>query len=112
MHFSFAAAAGLLASLLSIGSARADWAYTKWGMTPEQVAVASGGKVELIPKAKRTRIAEANLETGAQGTFTDGPLRLRVSFGFDTHSGGLTLVIYGVIDADQNDLLKAWMTKT
>lgn len=26
---------------------RADWQYTKWGMTLEQVIAASGGKVKL-----------------------------------------------------------------
>jgi hypothetical protein len=30
-------------------TARAEWQYTRWGMTPEQVVAASGGKAELLP---------------------------------------------------------------
>jgi hypothetical protein len=33
--------------------ARADWEYTQWGMTPEQVASASGGAVKTSPAADR-----------------------------------------------------------
>jgi len=31
-------------------SAQADWQFTKWGMTPEQVIAASGNKYEIDPE--------------------------------------------------------------
>jgi hypothetical protein len=34
-----------IAGTLSAGPAFADWQYTRWGMTPQQVLNASGGKV-------------------------------------------------------------------
>ena len=37
----------ITASFCTYGSpTRADWQYTKWGMTPEQVVAASGGKAK------------------------------------------------------------------
>ena len=91
--------------------AKADWEYTKWGMTPEQVASASKGAVKIIPQAQRKRIDEAKMESGAEGTFTDGELRLHVVFSFDTSGAGLVVVGYNVLDAAQNDLLKDWLTR-
>jgi hypothetical protein len=91
--------------------AMADWEYSEWGMTPEQVASASKGAVKIIPQAQRKRIEEAKMESGAEGTFTDGELRLHVAFSFDTGGTGLVAVGYNVLDAAQNDLLKDWLTR-
>lgn len=98
--------------LCSAPPAVADWQYTKWGMTPEQVASASNGAVKVIPKAQRKRIEEARMENGAEGTFTEGALKLHVAFSFDTGGAGLNAVGYDVVDAAQNDLLKAWLVRT
>ena len=89
--------------------ARADWAYTKWGMTPEEVVKASGGGVQLVPPAQRREAA--GRELGAEGDFTDGAIRLHVGFGFDVKTQGLTCVFYNVMDAAQNAMLKAQLTK-
>jgi hypothetical protein len=37
-------------ALLWATPVHADWQYTKWGMTPEQVIEASGGRVSKIPE--------------------------------------------------------------
>lgn len=100
--------------LLGAGSAvpaMADWEYTKWGMTPEQVAAASHGAVTVLPPNLRRRIEEAKMESGAEGTFTDGELRLHVAFGFDTGSAGLVAVGYNVLNPVQNDLLQDWLVR-
>jgi hypothetical protein len=110
VHMRYWIAVALL--LGSAQSAMADWQYTKWGMTPEQVASASHGAVKVIPKAQRKRVEEAKMENGAEGTFTDGELRLHVAFSFDTDGAGLNAVGYDVMDAAQNDLLKAWLVRT
>ena len=112
MQIVFAAVLVGIFGVLPDTAARADWLYTKWGMTPEQVAAASHSAVHVIPNADRRRITEINLEYGAEGLFTDASLELRVSFGFDTQRGGLRLIVYGVVNEAQNEHLKAWMIKT
>jgi hypothetical protein len=86
--------------------ALANWEYTKWGMTPAQVVAASHGAVHLIPPERRLGPTGPDIETRAEGSFTDGKLRLNVSFGFAGHGGGLVLVSYLVQDAAQNTLLR------
>lgn len=100
--------AGVLA-IFCASPARAEWAYTKWGMTPEQVAAASTGEATLMKK--RERIEEAKLETAVQGTHTDGAVQLRTAFQFDTTRGGLRCVLYAPQNAGQDELLKHALTK-
>ena len=111
MRHAIAASLGALVCLLPLNAARADWEYAKWGMTPEQVAAASRGAVKVIAPAQRKRLAEIKLENAAEGTYAEGTLTLRVHFSFDTDSGGLAMVGYGVLNAAQNGLLKAWLIK-
>jgi hypothetical protein len=94
----------LLATLIA-PAARADWQYTRWGMTPEQVVAASGGKVSLLPEKERPRIPP--LITAAKGEFTDGQMRLRTVFTFNSESMGLQCVSYGVRVHDDDDAFKA-----
>jgi hypothetical protein len=91
--------------------AHADWEYTKWGMTPEQVAAASKGEVKVLPPDKRRKVEEAHMESGAEGTHAAGPLKVKVGFSFDTQTGGLICVSYGVDRGAENDALKDWMVK-
>lgn len=83
-----------LAALLIAPMAHADWQYTKWGMTPEQVVAASGGRAKLLPAKQRPRIPP--LETAASGEFQDGALELRTTFSFNIDGGGLACVFYGL----------------
>lgn len=103
----------LTASLLGLacGSARADWEYAKWGMTAEQVAKASGGAVVVLPAAEQVKSEEMKMIRKAEGTLTDGALKLRVQFAFDIATDGLKMVAYGPGDASQNEALKAWLVK-
>jgi hypothetical protein len=101
----------ILLGAASPAPAMADWEYTKWGMTPEQVASASQGAVKVLPPSQRKRIEEAKMESDAEGTFTDGKLRLHVAFSFDTGGAGLVAVGYNVLDPGQNDLLQEWLVR-
>ncbi len=107
-------AAGVLTGMLllacSPSAAMADWAYTHWGMTPEQVAAASSGAAKVLPPAQRTRYEEDHWELAVEGTFNDGPLRLSVGFTFDTRGGGLKCVMYNVLGADV-EVLRAALLK-
>jgi hypothetical protein len=98
-------AAAILCLAIS-GRAEAHWQYTRWGMTPAQVVAASHGAVHLIPPEHRLGPTRPDVETCAEGIFTDGKLRLNVSFSFAGPQGGLVLVSYLVQDASQNTLLR------
>ncbi len=95
LHVLFATSAVLAAS-----PARADWQYTRWGMTPEQVVAASGGAAELLPPSERRTVSP--LVSSVDGTFEDGPLALRTVFSFDIKGGGLACVFYGVTNSAQS----------
>ena len=101
---------GSLATLAS-GSAQADWEYTKWGMTADQVAKASGGAVTVLPASEQVTSAEMRMTRKAEGTLTDGSLKLQVQFGFDQATGGLKLIAYGPSNPSQNEALHAWLVK-
>jgi hypothetical protein len=89
-----------LVGLLIAPAVQADWEYTRWGMTPEQVVAASGGKAKLLPEEKRPRVPA--LVTAATGEFNDGAMQLRTVFSFNIERGGLACVSYGVLSPDQN----------
>lgn len=94
---------------LALVQARADWEYTHWGMTPEQVASASKGAVNEIPPAQRDK--GGITESAAKGTYSDGAMKMSVGFLFDTKTEGLICVVYSVLDAAQNEMLEAAMVK-
>lgn len=83
--------------------ARADWAFTHWGMTPEQVVSASGGMAHLIAPASRYRDDVAHWEMAAEGVIHDGDLTLQGGYMFDMRGGGLICVMY---NATGNDVSK------
>jgi hypothetical protein len=83
----------LSCAVLAPGLARADWAYTRWGMTPEQVAAASGGQVKVLPAGERTRDDDDEWEVAAQGRAEAGGQRLGAGFMFGLHKDGLKCVM-------------------
>jgi hypothetical protein len=102
----------IIAGTMAISGAKAEWAYTKWGMSPEQVAKASNAAVHVIPEAERKTVPGADLRTGAEGTYSDGDVRLRVAFSFDpAKGGGLSCVVYSVVDEKQSSALEDLMIK-
>ncbi len=89
-----------LATIVAALPARADWEYTKWGMTPEQVVAASGGSARLVAQDKQKSVPP--WVSSVEGTFQEGPLALQTVFSFDTERGGLACVFYGVEEAEQS----------
>jgi hypothetical protein len=98
-----------LVGLLYAPAAQADWQYTRWGMTPEQVVAASGGQVKLLPEPERPRLPP--LVTAATGEFDDGPMRLRTVFSFNIERGGLACVSYGVTSSANNEMFKSTLLR-
>jgi hypothetical protein len=94
---------GLLVAGLS-APAWANWEYTRWGMSPEQVAAASSGAVKVLPKAQRQSGGGDHSEIAAMGIFESEGLTLSVGFQFDTVTGGLTCVLYNAMGDDVAEL--------
>ncbi|HJT06070.1 MAG TPA: hypothetical protein VJ747_04040 [Stellaceae bacterium] len=109
MHRTFAAIAVVVA-LMPL-SARADWQYTKWGMTPEEAVKASNGAMKMLAAKDRRKADLTKTEKVAAGSFDDGALRLEVEFLIDTASGGLVCVAYATKDPAQNGLLRQTLIK-
>jgi len=88
-------------------SARADWKYAHWGMKPDQLALASGGAVQVLAPAKHKKHpAPWNSETAAEGTYVDGALHVDLSFSFDSKSGGLNCIIFTTAKKAPDKLFK------
>lgn len=78
---------GLL--LLSVGCAvRADWQYTKWGMTQEQVRAAGTSVKEGTDRSDRT-----TLDFALEAPYVAAGHEFRAAFGFDRQSGTLSAVV-------------------
>jgi hypothetical protein len=71
-----AVAAGM--AVLFSSAAHADWQFTKWGMTPEQVIAASGGQASAVSPTGSTAAS-----TLARMPFASGDLQFTASFVFD-----------------------------
>jgi hypothetical protein len=91
--------------LSASGAAYADWQYTKWGMTPGQVAAASKGAVSVRKGDPSEEYKGA--EIGATGTYTSGRYKFKANFHFA--NGKLVDVRLKLIEGEQyalkNDLM-------
>lgn len=99
----------VLLVLWPVAPARADWAYTNWGMSPAQVVAASKG--EASAKSPPEKLEEMKMEVAAQGTHSDGALKLRTAFEFDAGGGGLRCVLYAPQSSAQDALLMQTLTR-
>ena len=90
--------------------ALANWEYTTWGMTPDQIIAASHGKATPLPASQRYRDDNAHWEMAVKGTYSDGPVNLDVGFTFDTQGQGLRCVFYNAL-GEQAAVLKDTLIK-
>jgi hypothetical protein len=75
----FVAIACIAASMVAT-SAHADWQYTKWGMSAEQVAKLSKGAVVTGPGAPGDHVDGETV--GATGTYASGEYQFQATFYF------------------------------
>jgi hypothetical protein len=83
--------------------ALADWQYTKWGMTPEQVIAASGGKaVETTAEEQKGkhRPAGAKTDVPLKAPFESGRFRFLAFFYFSAPGGRLVGVHLELINSE------------
>lgn len=78
-------AAPLALALISWpAAASADWQYTTWRMTPDQVIAAADGTVRSVQGRPGDRVFNADLR--AEGTYSAAGFDFRAQFYFDTAS--------------------------
>ena len=70
-------------------SAFADWQFTRWGMTAEEIVAASSGRAQLIPEGDREGKSTSSYDAIALSKFFSGPFKFDVTFG--ARKGELTL---------------------
>lgn len=91
---------------LGAGSAHADWSFTKWGMTPDQVIKAAKGKASANPGDEGDRIM--GMDRGvAGGPFAFEGRTFTADFYFDPGGGGLRVARLNMVDQSQCDALGA-----
>jgi hypothetical protein len=62
---------------------RADWQYTKWGMSPEEVCAASRGAVTMKALSPKDAKSNERLATLASGEFAAGKFKFTALFEFN-----------------------------
>lgn len=90
----------LLIALCVVSPAHADWQYTKWGMSPEEVVAASNGKAHLVSDAEATkyfRSAEYVIALAKGDHSADGE-KFSVTFDFTRQAKRLQTVILKATD--------------
>jgi opacity protein-like surface antigen len=96
-----------LAAALSVvcvaAPAAADWQYTKWGSTPEQVIAASGGSARAVQGTPAQQVWGSDLR--AEGTYTAGGFDFTSRFFFDP-ANRLSVVKLPLIDTSRCEQLR------
>jgi hypothetical protein len=95
-----------LAAYLTIAAApaSADWEYTRWGMTAEQVIKASGGRAHAMPASRRYGDNAGQFEITVEAS-DPGPPRTTIGFQFGLPSGGLQCVLINAMGNDADSLI-------
>jgi hypothetical protein len=91
-------------------TAYADWQYTKWGMSPEEVVAASNGNAHLVPDAeakKELGDPRSYLVTLAREMRSIDGEKFSVSFNFGKHSKRLQSVSLDAADVSRCSIYRA-----
>ena len=88
------ALAGLLATL----PAAADWQYTKWGMSIDQAARASGNALRLPNSQEQSKRVVNGLPPGLVGTYDNGSFRFTVDLYFGGAGKSLSSALTHSVD--------------
>jgi hypothetical protein len=84
----------------------ANWQYTRWGMSSDEVFKAAKGRAVAIPESEQP--AESTVTTIAKltSTFSYGRFSFHVFFRFDRETGGLSQVVLSLDSSADCRLLK------
>jgi hypothetical protein len=95
------AAAIALAGLLATFPAAADWQYTKWGMSIDQAARASGNALRLPNSQEQSKRVVNGLPPGLLGNYDNGSFRFTVDLYFGGAGKSLSSVVLDLQDYTQ-----------
>lgn len=95
-----------VAVLLAPACASADWQYTRWGMTKEEVAAASKGQLKPCD-ARCASVTTDNSAAGLVGPYKSGEFNFDAFAMFDKRTGKLVRVNLKLLAGDGNALLGA-----
>ena len=91
-----------VAACLIAGSAKADWQYTSWGMTPSQVMAASGGLAKPISDPGKNG---EGFKTLLMAPYEGNGLRFSANFRFLDTTGKLDTVTLELADQSKCPVL-------
>lgn len=104
--------AALAAALLTLPTAaHADWSFTRWGMSPDQVIKAAKGKAQPMAGGPGDRVMDMD-PRATGGPFSFEGRAYMANFYFDLDGGrGLRVVRLNLLDQGQCDALGAELEK-
>jgi len=70
--------------LLFMSQARADWQYTKWGMSPQQVLAASGGRAYFNSEREKNNWSRLDGLALLSAPYAANGMKFRADFIFDS----------------------------
>lgn len=105
-----ASAAALACALAAPGLAHAEWSFTKWTMTADQVIEASKGKARADQGDPGDMVMEMDRRVSG-GPFTFEGRAYMANFYFDPKAGNLRVVRLSLLDQGQCEALDAELTK-
>ena len=84
-------ALSLCGALLALTSAPAwaNWQYTRWGMSSDEVFKAAKGRAAAIPESEQPAQSTVTTIAKLTSTFSFGRFNFHVFFRFDRETGGL-----------------------
>lgn len=97
---------GALTLLAAASPASAEWQFTNWGMSVDEVVAASGGSVERYNGSPGQRIMGSNFQ--AKGSYSAGGYDFESEFYFDP-SGRLSVIRLMLIDYSQCGSMREMM---
>ena len=81
----------LVVAMMALATpAYADWQYTQWGMTPEEVIAAADGQASSAIGLRGDQVR--GQELGAEGTYSASGMEFKTQFYFSPLSGGLSAI--------------------
>lgn len=105
-----AAASGAACVLLTAHVARADWQYTKWGMSVDEVIASSKGEMQRCESAC-SKLQTDDEVAAASGLYQSGSFEFKAFAYFNRKTGRLSSMLLYLRDTDQGfrlqDELKA-----
>lgn len=103
-----------IAAVLTVAAAapaHADWSFAKWGMSPDQLMRAAGGKARPVMGGPGDRVMDMD-HRASGGPFTFEGRNYLANFYFDLDGGrGLRVVRLQALDQSQCDAIDAELTK-